>query len=83
MLWHQCCPGKELEKVPISLPFPVPDKENKGHYKKFSDVYDDSTPCEDHIPSKLTDIRQVSEEQQVLRNIIQFSCERASLPSCY
>ena len=68
---------------PKWLPFPVPDKGNEGHYKKFSNDYDDSTPCEDLIPSKLTDIRWVSEEQQVLRNIIQFSYERASLPSCY
>ena len=76
------CPRKERGNPPKWLPFPVLDKENEGHYKKFLNVYNDSAPCEDHIPSKLTDICRVSEEQQVLRNIIQFSYERASLPSC-
>ena len=42
---------------PKWLPFPVPDKGKEGYHKKFSNVYDDSTPCEDLIPSKLTDIR--------------------------
>ena len=69
----ECCPRKELENPPKWLSFPVPDKQNEGHYKRFSDVYGHPTSCEDHIPSKLTDIRRVSGEQQVLRNIIQCS----------
>ena len=39
-----------------------------GHYKKFADVYDESIPTEEHVPSKMNNIGKVSAEQQVIYN---------------
>ena len=54
------------------LPYPCPDQENPGHYKKFEDIYglEEATATEDYVPSILNNIRKVSEEQQVNENLL-------------
>ena len=47
------------------LPYPSPDPENPGHFKEFCEVFGQNVTTEDHVPSLVNNVRQVSEEQQV------------------
>ena len=49
------------------LPFPVPDPNNAGHYKKFEDLYGEE-PTEEHMPSNVNNVRKVSELEQVSKH---------------
>ena len=40
------------------LPFPSPDPDNPGHFKKFQDV-SDQQPTEEHLPSNINNVRKV------------------------
>ena len=59
-----CCAGEPINSDIYWLPYPTPDEENLGHLKKFNQVYGTHI-IEDSIPSKLNDIRKVTQEQQV------------------
>ena len=60
---RKCCPGELLENFNW-LPFPCPDLENAGHFKKFWDVFDQE-PTEEHLPSNVKNVRKVVELEQV------------------
>ena len=56
-------PGEPLENFNW-FPFPFPDPENAGHFKKLREVFDQE-PTEEHLPYNVNNVCKVAELEQM------------------
>ncbi|XP_066934136.1 uncharacterized protein [Clytia hemisphaerica] len=85
---NNCCPGEPLVDFKW-LPFPSPDPDNPGHFKKFKEV-SDQQPTEEHLPSNVNNVRKVAELEQGCKSSMLTSqnvreivkCKSCTKPRC-